>query len=226
MEDSKWLYGEAPDIPIDASGPAERAKLYPAVKRGSDIVLSLFGLLALSPLLGILALLVKTTSKGSVIFRHERIGKGGRKIKVFKFRTMVTDAADLDRYFTAEQRREFEHSYKVLDDPRVTKIGRLLRKTSLDELPQLVNILKGDMSLVGPRPIVTDELSKYGLYANIYLSVKPGLTGMWQVHGRSATTYQERILMDTQYVRCLSFSQDFRLIVLTVGAVLSRHGAC
>lgn len=225
MEDSKLLYGQSPDISTTQSNAFEKVKLYPFIKRFSDIVLSLAGLLILSPLFLILAMLVRATSKGPVIFRHPRIGKGGKKIDVFKFRTMVRDADNLDRYFTAEQRREFEQNYKVIDDPRVTKLGRFLRKTSLDELPQLLNILKGDMSLVGPRPIVADELIKYGIYAGIYLSVKPGLTGMWQVHGRSTTTYQERIMMDNDYVRHLSFTGDFKLIVMTIGVVLSREGA-
>ena len=150
--------------------------MYRIVKRILSILCSVISIIVLSPLFIIISLVVKISSKGSVFFIHERIGFQGKKFKLIKFRTMVDNAEDMIAAFTPEQKKEWEENFKLKDDPRITKIGKFLRKTSLDELPQLINILKGDMSFVGPRPIVEDELSWYGDNKEKLLSVKPGLT--------------------------------------------------
>lgn len=199
---------------------------YLLAKRVFDVILSLIGLIVLSPLFLAVGIAVKITSPGPVIFKHKRIGYKGEEIEIYKFRSMVTDADNLEKYFTPEQMRHYKDNFKLNGDPRITKIGRFLRKTSLDELPQLLNIIKGQMSIVGPRPVVRDEIKKYGIYADTYFSVKPGLTGLWQVCGRSATTYEQRVLLDVKYVRSLCLVNDLKIIFKTFGAVLSKRGAC
>ena len=139
---------------------------------------------------------------------------------------MYEDADNLKKYFTSDLYREFKENYKLEDDPRITKTGKFLRMTSLDELPQILNILRGQMSIVGPRPVTREELSKYGRYADMLTSVKPGLTGMWQVNGRSCCSYRERVLLDMNYVHSLSIKNDWKLILRTFRAVLSGKGAC
>ena len=162
--------------------------IYDFVKRVFDIVCSLIGLIVLSPVFIILSILIKTTSEGPAFFAHKRVGKGGKTIKIYKFRSMVTNAEELIKQFTPEQKAEYEKNFKLENDPRVTKVGKFMRKTSLDELPQLINILKGDISVVGPRPVMDVETKIYGNYRDMLLSVKPGLTGFWAANGRSATT--------------------------------------
>ena len=208
-----------------ASRSAYRKAVYGACKRGIDIAGALFLLLLTLPLCIMVAILIKVTSPGPVLFRHKRLGKGGKEFTCFKFRTMVTDAEKQLRR-NEHLRRHFEGNYKIKDDPRVTPLGDFLRKTSIDELPQLLQVLKGDMSLIGPRPIVEHELSKYAIYANKLLGVRPGLSGLWQACGRSETTYAERVLMDMHYIdyRCLLL--DIQLLILTAVAVLRRSGAC
>ena len=179
----------------------------------------------LSPLFIIISLVVKISSKGSVFFIHERIGFQGKKFKLIKFRTMVDNAEDMIAAFTPEQKKEWEENFKLKDDPRITKIGKFLRKTSLDELPQLINILKGDMSFVGPRPIVEDELSWYGDNKEKLLSVKPGLTGWWAVNGRSDVPYPERCDLELYYVDHVSFGFDLLILLKTLGAIVRKDGA-
>ena len=173
----------------------------------------------------VIAILIKLDSKGSVIFGHKRIGKNGEEIKVYKFRSMVENAQEVFNNFTLEQKEEFNKNFKLENDPRVTKIGRFLRKTSLDEIPQLLNILKGDMSVVGPRPIVEKEILKYGDFFEKIFSVKPGLTGYWQANGRSDTSYEERVKMDLYYIenRCLGL--DIKIIIKTIISVVKKEGA-
>ena len=168
---------------------------YIIVKRISDTLLATIGLILLFPIFIIIGLAIKIESKGPVFFKHTRIGKNGKIIKIYKFRSMVNDAEQLIQKFTTEQMKEYKENYKLTNDPRITKIGKFLRKTSLDELPQLINIIKGELSIIGPRPVVRDELEKYGKYLDFILSVKPGLSGMWQISGRSDTGYEERILL-------------------------------
>ena len=199
--------------------------MYRIVKRILSILCSVISIIVLSPLFIIISLVVKISSKGSVFFIHERIGFQGKKFKLIKFRTMVDNAEDMIAAFTPEQKKEWEENFKLKDDPRITKIGKFLRKTSLDELPQLINILKGDMSFVGPRPIVEDELSWYGDNKEKLLSVKPGLTGWWAVNGRSDVPYPERCDFEVDYVDRVSFGFDLLVLVKTLGAIVRKDGA-
>lgn len=198
---------------------------YRIVKRTTDIILSLTSLVGLLPFFAIIALAIKLDSKGPVFFKHTRIGKDGKIIKIYKFRTMVENAEDLIKRFTPEQMKEYEENYKLSNDPRITKVGKFLRKTSLDELPQLINILKGDLAIVGPRPVVANELKKYGTNIRKFLSVTPGLTGYWAANGRSCTSYEQRMQMELFYIDNLSFKLDVKVFFKTVGAVLNRRGA-
>ena len=199
--------------------------MYRIVKRILSILCSVISIIVLSPLFIIISLIVKISSKGSVFFIHERIGLKGKKFKLIKFRTMVDNAEDMIASFNPEQKKEWEENFKLKDDPRITKIGKFLRKTSLDELPQLINILKGDMSFVGPRPIVEDELSWYGDNKEKLLSVKPGLTGWWAVNGRSDVPYPERCDLELYYVDHFSFGLDLKIIIKTFGAIIKKDGA-
>jgi lipopolysaccharide/colanic/teichoic acid biosynthesis glycosyltransferase len=200
-------------------------KVYLVIKRFFDFIISLFVLITSIPFLMLIALLVKLTSKGNVLYAHRRIGKGGKIIHVYKFRTMNDDKRPLEDVLTKEQLEEYKNSFKITNDPRVTKFGKFLRRTSIDELPQLYNIIKGDMSIVGPRPIILDELKLYKDNKELLLSVRPGLTGYWASHGRSDTTYEERIKMELYYVKNVSFWLDIKIIVLTFINVLIGKGA-
>ncbi len=203
----------------------KKKPIYVFVKRLFDIFVSLFSLLLLSPLLLIIAFLIKVTSKGPVFYKHRRIGKKGKPFHIIKFRTMKNDNRPIEEQLTKEQLEQFYNEFKVDNDPRITVIGKLLRKTSLDELPQLFNILVGQMSLVGPRPILDIETEKYGLTRNVLLSVKPGLTSYWACHGRSNVDYQERINMELYYVKHRSWWMDIKIIFLTFIKVFKREGA-
>ncbi len=198
---------------------------YLIVKRTIDILGALIGLVLLSPIFLIVAIAIKLDSKGPIIFGHTRRGLHGKDIKVYKFRTMYENSQEIFNNFTKEQKEEFYKNFKLENDPRVTKIGDFLRRTSIDELPQLINILNGSMSIVGPRPIVQKEIELYGDYANKLFSVVPGLTGYWQANGRSDTTYEERIKMDMYYIDNRGFWLDFKIIIKTFGSVLKGEGA-
>lgn len=173
----------------------------------------------------IVAVAVRLDSKGSAIYKHKRRGQNGKIIYVYKFRSMVTNAEELIKSFTPEQKEEWEKNFKLDHDPRITKVGRFLRKTSLDELPQLLNIIKGDISIVGPRPIIDDELEKYGPYKDKLLSVPPGLTGYWQAYARSECTYEERMRMELYYIDNANFWWDIKIIFATIGPVLRGIGS-
>ena len=203
----------------------ENKLTYNIVKRIIDILLSFVGLIVLSPIFLLIGIIVKIDSRGPVFFLHKRIGKNGREIKIYKFRTMHKNAEEMIRDFSEEQMKEFEENYKLKDDPRITKVGKILRKTSLDELPQILNILKGELSIIGPRPVVTSELEKYGPNKNKLLSVKPGLTGYWQANGRSSTTYEERMDMELYYVDNRSLWLDIKLFFKTIISVIKKEGA-
>ncbi|MGN1020629.1 MAG: sugar transferase [Aristaeellaceae bacterium] len=200
-------------------------RLYQAVKRAADVALSLMMLVALSPVFLVISLLIVCTSEGPVIYRHRRIGRYGRPIDVLKFRTMVKDADQLLDGFTAAQRQEWQDHFKLEDDPRVTRIGRFLRRSSLDELPQLVNILRGEMSLIGPRPIVDEELEKYGARKEEFLSILPGLTGYWQAYARSDCDYERRMQMELEYVNHANLLWDVQILFATCRSVLQGKGA-
>ena len=203
----------------------EGKSVYLFLKRTLDIILSSIALVIFSPIFLLLILIIKLDSKGPALFGHKRIGKNGREISVYKFRSMVINAQEVLENFTPEQKAEFEKNFKLENDPRITKVGSFLRKTSLDELPQLVNILKGDMSIVGPRPIVKAEIKKYGEFASKLFSVTPGLTGYWQANGRSDTTYEERVQMDMFYIDNRSLALDIKIIFQTVASVIKKEGA-
>lgn len=208
------------------SGHAIKKKpVYDFFKRIFDIVCSLVALIILSPVLLIMAILVKTTSEGPAFFAHKRVGKNGKEIKIYKFRSMVTNAEELIKQFTPEQKAEYEKNFKLENDPRITKVGKFMRKTSLDELPQLLNILKGDISIVGPRPIMEVETEIYGNYRDMLLSVKPGLTGFWAANGRSCTTYTRRRAMEIYYVKNRSLWLDIKIIFKTFASVFKGEGA-
>ena len=198
---------------------------YMSVKRVFDLVISTIGLIILSPIFLILAIIVKLDSKGPVFFAHTRYGKNGKKFKMYKFRTMYENAQDMINDFTPEQMKEWKENFKLQDDPRITKVGKFLRKTSLDELPQIVNIIKGDLSIIGPRPVIEEELEKYGENKEKFLSVTPGLTGYWQANGRSSTTYEQRMGMELYYIDHISPKLDFKIFFKTIESVIKKEGA-
>ena len=198
------------------------------IKRIFDLTLTIGGGLIILPLMMVIAVAVAIENRGHFIFAHRRVGAAGKKFSCYKFRTMVPDAEVKLQKYLAENpaaRREWEETFKLTNDPRVTKLGGWLRRTSLDELPQLWNVIRGDMSLVGPRPIVQAEVVRYGKNIREYYSVLPGITGMWQVSGRSDTTYPERVAMDAWYVRNWSVWIDIMYLFKTFKAVAGGKGA-
>lgn len=204
----------------------KKTLVYNFIKRTIDICGSLIGLILLSPIFIIIAIIIKIEDpKGKVFFGHKRVGVDGELFPCWKFRTMVHNAEEMLKNLSPEQKKEYQETFKLKDDPRITKVGNFLRKTSLDELPQLVNILKGEMTIVGPRPIVTKELEKYGEYQVYLKKVKPGLTGLWQVSGRSDTSYEERVELDMEYIIKRNTFLDIYIIFMTVVKIFKREGA-
>lgn len=198
------------------------------LKRMTDILLLLVAAVPTLLVTLIISIAIKVSSPGPVFYGHKRVGKNGKEITVWKFRSMVTNSQEILEKILAEdpvRRAEWEKDRKFKDDPRITKIGKFLRSSSLDELPQLWNILKGDMSFVGPRPVTTPELEKYGKQADFILSVQPGLSGMWQISGRSETAYEERINLDTYYIQNWSIWLDLWIITKTIWVVIRGKGA-
>lgn len=205
-----------------------RLQRFRIAKRVFDLVGAALGLILLLPLMLLIAALVCIDSKGPPVFSQERIGKDGKSFRIWKFRTMVRNADHmLEGYLTANEagRRQWHSTRKLNQDPRVTRVGRFLRRTSIDELPQLVNVIRGEMSLVGPRPIVHAEIDKYGSGFELYSLVRPGMTGYWQVSGRSDTSYERRVELDEFYTRNWSIYLDLVVLVATARVVLSRTGA-
>ena len=194
-----------------------------------DFVLGFLVLVFLTPLMGALALAVHLSDGGPTLFAHERLGRGGRTFRCLKFRSMAVDADErLRRLLAADPRAraEWAATHKLRNDPRVTPLGRFLRKSSLDELPQLINVLRGEMSLVGPRPIVGAEISRYGHRFSDYCAVRPGITGLWQISGRSDVDYRRRVAMDVVYARRRPRTGLYLyILVMTAPAVLLRRGA-
>jgi exopolysaccharide production protein ExoY len=192
-------------------------------KRLIDIILAVSGIVLLAPLLIICFVATVATSRGPALFRHRRVGFKGKYFDCLKFRTMVLDAPERLRELIESDpvaAAEWATNRKLRHDVRVTAIGAILRKSSLDELPQLFNVLKGDMSIVGPRPVTDEELIRYSSAINAYLACRPGITGLWQVSGRSTTTYDKRIACDTFYARNWSMSLDAKILIVTIPAVL------
>lgn len=227
------IYGAQPVI-MDSTGGLEmvnqrRMRGMRLAKSVLDISLSLVAFVCLLPVFVLIPILVKLTSRGPVFYRANRLGKNGRPIKVWKFRSMYADAEDRLASMLASNpalKAEFEANFKLANDPRITSFGRFLRKTSLDEIPQLFNVFSGEMALIGPRPIVEKEVSYYGRDYAIFSSVKPGITGLWQASGRSDTDYARRVALDTHYVLNWSPWLDIWILFRTVGAVLFMRGAC
>ncbi len=205
-----------------------RYGLYLFFKRTFDIVSSLLFIIIFSWLYLILAIVVKCSDGGSIFYRHKRVGKNGKEIKIPKFRSMKKGADQLEKMLTPEQLEQYKHEYKIDNDPRITKVGSFLRKTSLDELPNVFSILKGDISVIGPRPLMADEVEEmYGEDADKLLSVKPGMIGWWAANGRSNTTYEsgERQKLELYYVDHCSIGLDIKIIFKTIIGVFKRTGA-
>jgi Undecaprenyl-phosphate galactose phosphotransferase WbaP len=218
-----------PSVMLAPPGAQWHEGLQPCLKRAMDVIGAGLLLVILAPFMLAIALFIRTDG-GPALFGHRRVGRQGRVFPCLKFRSMVTDSqARLDALLASDPaaRAEWEATHKLKNDPRVTRIGRFLRATSLDELPQLINVLLGEMSLVGPRPVLQTELDRYyGAATAHYMSVRPGMTGLWQVSGRSDTSYAQRVALDVAYVARPSFWQDVSILLRTPIAVLSRRGAC
>lgn len=198
------------------------------IKTILDFILAFLGIIILSPVYLYIAYKIKKEDGGKIIYAYDCIGKHGKIFKCYKFRSMIENSQEvLKKYLedNVEARSEWETFYKLKNDPRITKIGAKLRKSSLDELPQLFNVLKGDMSLVGPRQIVKDEIMKFGKYIDLYYSVKPGITGYWQVCGRSEVDYKTRVEMTVWYINNWSLLLDIKILIKTVSVVLRKTGA-
>ncbi|MCM1054795.1 MAG: sugar transferase [Bacteroides sp.] len=199
--------------------------VYDFIKRIFDVISSFLGLVVLSPIFLVISLMITFERSGKgVFFKQKRLGKNGRYIYVYKFRSMINDAENVERWLNKKQISQYYREYKVGDDPRVTKVGKMLRRTGLDELPQLINILKGELSLVGPRPIQETEAELYGEDKDLLLSVNPGLTGYWQVYCSGDVTYsnKKRQKMELYYVRHRSLGWDIKLCFATVGAIVRK----
>lgn len=200
-----------------------------AIKRIFDIVFSLSILVLFLPVFVVIGLIVALSSKGPIVYAHSRIGRGGKKFGCYKFRSMYFDADKRLQELlknNPDLKNEWEKNFKLKNDPRITPIGSFLRKTSLDEFPQFWNVLKGDLSVVGPRPVIQDEIVKYyGDKAAKVLSIRPGLTGLWQVSGRSNTSYDVRVLLDEEYINKQSLALDIKLVLKTIPAMLTSRGA-
>ena len=197
--------------------------LYKKVKIIFDFIFALTFLILGFPFFLILALLIKFSSRGPIFFMHKRIGKNNISFNCIKFRTMHPEAEDIFENIILKNeklRREFEETQKIKNDPRITAIGKFLRKTSLDEIPQFLNVLKMEMSIVGPRPIVKEEKKKYGKSISKVLTVKPGITGLWQVSGRNNLSYKKRVFLDCLYVDNVNILMDTRIILRTFGVIL------
>jgi lipopolysaccharide/colanic/teichoic acid biosynthesis glycosyltransferase len=197
-------------------------------KRFFDIVFGILFLPITLPLLAVLMALIKLDSRGPAIYKSERVGKDGHKFFIYKLRTMCMNAEEkLEKILLEDKelRCEWEKDQKLKNDPRITRIGRIVRALSLDELPQVFNVIKGDMSFVGPRPIVEAEISKYHGFYQSYKSVRPGITGMWQVSGRNDTPYEKRVLLDGTYVENVNFILDALILLRTIPAAVSKKGA-
>ena len=198
--------------------------LYEVIKRIIDIVASFTGLILLSPLILIVSMLIKLESKGEVIFKQKRVGLNGKEFYMYKFRSMVINAEELKEQLESQNEMSGP-MFKIKDDPRITKVGKFIRKTSIDELPQLINVIKGDMSLVGPRPSLPKEVEKFEQWMMERLEVKPGLTCIWQISGRNNIDFEDWMKLDIKYVRERSFKLDMKLILKTVLVLLGDKNA-
>ena len=198
-------------------------KFYNLIKSFFDLLFSLLFIIAFLPLFLIISLLIKLSSRGPIFFIQKRIGKNNIPFKCIKFRTMYPEAKDILENLLMKDslmKREYDETHKIKNDPRITTIGKILRKTSLDELPQFINVLKGEMSIIGPRPIVKDEKKKYGKFFKKVFFIKPGITGLWQVSGRNNLTYKRRVMLDLNYAENYNLLMDLRILIRTFGVIL------
>lgn len=214
-----------PIIDLLAIEPRRLPTSYAIAKQVFDWLAAAMFIAIISPLFLVIAALVKLGSPGPVFFSQERLGLGGRRFRCLKFRTMVANAEELLKTDNSLAERYKRDGFKIKDDPRVTPIGAWLRKTSLDELPQVINVLRGEMSVIGPRPIVPDEIARYGVYSERFLSVRPGLGGLWQAAGRSSLTNADRVELDMTYVARCGFVLDLKILLRTVNSVVRSRGA-
>ena len=213
------------DADATVARPTETEALGGLPKRIIDLLIAIPAIVALSPLLLAVAAIIRLSIGSPIIFSHQRVGLGGREFPCYKFRTMVTNADEvLERHLAEnpECAREWSERQKLANDPRVPKLGRFLRKTSIDELPQLFNVVLSHMSCIGPRPVTRDELERYGANVREYHQTRPGMTGLWQVSGRNSLSYEERVRLDTQYVRTWSMACDLWILLRTVRAVFQH----
>ena len=222
MKSSEETSGINSSLPMNARN-FDKTSFRCSVKRFGDVVFALVALVLASPLFVLMTLLVKLSSAGPIFYVQERVGRNYRRFGCIKFRTMYSEADDLllnllDK--SPELKIEFERDFKLRKDPRITPVGMFMRRSSLDELPQFINIIMGDMSLVGPRPIVEKEIPKYGDFMDTIVSVRPGLTGLWQVSGRNNLSYQRRVQLDFIYATNRSLLLDIRVILRTFGVLL------
>jgi lipopolysaccharide/colanic/teichoic acid biosynthesis glycosyltransferase len=224
LKNARRMEVESVNYTVSSSGQVESKRFSRTLKLFMDYALTIPGLILISPLLLAITILVKLDSPGPVIHRRRVLGRDGRVFDAFKFRTMYVNGDEiLARY--PRLRTELDRNYKLKCDPRVTRIGQILRKFSLDELPQLFNIVRQEMSLVGPRIITPEELEKYGSHGGTLMTVVPGLTGLWQISGRSDTSYEERVRLDMEYIHNWSVWLDVKILFLTIPAVLKGDGA-
>jgi len=210
-------------------GTSIKTYIFLSLKRTFDIIVALIGCIALLPLMLIVKICnILSGDFNPIFYRQKRIGKNGKFIYIYKFRSMVPNADEILKELlekSPERKKEWEENQKFEHDPRITKIGNILRKTSLDEVPQMINVLKGDMSLIGPRPLIEGELDLHNGNHELYESVRPGITGWWACNGRSATTYEERLKLEYYYVQNMSLKLDIKCIIKTVLAVIKKDGA-
>lgn len=214
------------DIPLERVN--KKQPIYEAVKRIFDILFSIICIVLTSPIMLVVAIVIKAEDGGPAIYTQIRQGKNGKSFKLYKYRSMVVDADDLKRWLTPEQHERYMAEIKLDNDPRITRVGNFVRRTSLDELPQLLNVLKGDMSIVGPRPVVSSELQNYSRNElELLFFAKPGMTGYWQVNGRNNSTYEsgERQRMELYYAENRSIILDIKILFQTIPAVLKSKGA-
>ena len=199
------------------------SKYYIFLKRFLDIVLSIFLIIILSPIFIFIAFLIKVNTRGPIIFLHKRVGRNKKTFFCAKFRTMHPESEYILEKLLSQNEKvkeEYFENFKIINDPRITNIGKFLRLTSLDELPQLINVLKGEMSLIGPRPITDEEIKKYGSSFREVFSIRPGMTGLWQVSGRNKLSYKRRVMLDLIYVKTFNPLMDLRILLRTVGVIL------
>lgn len=219
--------GDADTIEHQINVPViELPRGYRIAKRALDVIGASIALVLLAPLMLLIALAIKIDSPGPVLFRQIRIGKGGKPFWFFKFRSMVRNAEQMKRELTARNEAKGGPVFKMRNDPRITRVGRFLRRYSLDELPQLIHVLHGEMSLVGPRPPLPSEVASYGEWELRRLSVTPGLTCLWQISGRSDIGFREWVELDHIYIDTMSFWTDLKILLFTVPAVITGKGAC